>query len=107
MESVAAPKINPVDEQAVGDTEEYAAIRYSIREAGRRKGGTSGAVFMGIMLALKDIYEATPFDEDIAVVVAAEDQLPDVETHGVRFMLDESEVTSHPEPRPGEPGLGV
>lgn len=102
MDPVAAPEIDPVVEQAVGDTEEYAAIRYQIREAGRRKAGTSGAVLMGIMLALKDIYEATPLDEEVAVVVDAESQLPDVETHGVKFMLGENEVTSNPAPRPGE-----
>ncbi len=94
--------IDHVEEMAVGDTEAYAEIRYQIREAGRRKGGTSGAMLMGIMLALKDIYEATPLDEDIAVVVAAEDQLPDVETHGVRFELGPDEVTSNPPPRPDD-----
>ncbi|MEZ5341100.1 MAG: hypothetical protein R2706_06530 [Acidimicrobiales bacterium] len=91
------------DLRAVADTEEHAELRYQIREAGRRRGGTGGAMVMGIMLALKDIYEATPFDEQAEVVVDAEDQLPDVETHGVRFLLDENEVTSQPPPRPGDP----
>lgn len=60
----------------------------SMRERGRKIGGTPGAVMAGMMIALRDIVEAPPRDPG-SVVVDSPTEPVDVDRDGVELGADD------------------
>ena len=92
------PDSSHVDDRLLAEARS-AEVRYVIREAGRKKAGTGGAMMAGVMLALQEIYEA-PVQEEVHVIFEASGEPHDLETDGVQFSLGDVDVTSTPIPQP-------
>lgn len=76
-----------------------AELRRSAIEAGRRKGGTAGAAMAGMMLALRDIYEAPPRDQDMVAVAESPGEPGDIDTEGIEVTVGDVSVWAPP-PKP-------
>jgi hypothetical protein len=63
--------------------EAAAALRLSMIEAGRRKGGVLGAAAAGAMLGLRDVYEGPPKEDDIVIVSEAPGDPEDIDVDGI------------------------
>lgn len=80
--------------------EQEAEIRRLIRENARRRAGAGGAALAGVMLALKEIYQSIPPEEQITVVFEADGEPYDLDVDGFRYTVGEAEAVSQPPERP-------
>ena len=76
------------DERALMRDAYIAERNRSMRERGRQIGGTPGALMAGMMIALRDIYEA-PKRDNGSVVVDAPSEPHDVDRDGLALGSDE------------------
>ncbi|MGB0113179.1 MAG: hypothetical protein WBP59_08150 [Ilumatobacteraceae bacterium] len=91
-----------IDVEAIESEERAAARRLSAIEAGRRKGGLLGAAAAGAMLALRDIYEAPPRDDDVVDVSESPGDPGDIDRDGIAGTVDDVDYWAPPPSRMGD-----
>ncbi len=89
-----------IDVASIEAEERAAAIRLSMIEAGRRKGGVLGAVAAGAMIGLRDIYEGPPKQDDIVIVSEAPGDPEDIDIDGITGTRRRHRLLGTPTPRP-------
>ena len=102
-----ARELDVIDVHEITAEEAAAARRLAAIEAGRRKGGVTGAAMAGVMTALGEIYDGPP-KEDAPIEIEAPGEPGDIDEEGIEVMVDETNVWAPPPaPRDDPPDNGA
>ncbi len=85
-----------IDVEQIVEEERAATRRLSAIEAGRKMGGSAGAGLAGAMLAVSEIYEGPPKDDDVVAVAEHPGEPGDIDVDGIEVTVGEVDVWAPP-----------